>query len=150
VLTDAGLDAPGPLIRYVNPAFCRLSGYAAGELAGTSPRRLQGEATQPLVLRTLSRALRAGARFHGVVVNYRKTGERYFCEIDARLLLADDGSIARFIAFEREVVRPRGRPRDGALRFRPVVAEEGGCWRRRSGGWGVWGLATRKTVSINA
>jgi PAS domain S-box-containing protein len=90
VLTDAGLDAPGPLVRYVNPAFCRLSGYAADELVGMSPRRLQGEATQPLVLRTLSRSLRAGARFHGVLVNYRKGGERYFCEIDARPLVADE------------------------------------------------------------
>jgi PAS domain S-box-containing protein len=123
VLTGAALDAPGPLIRYVNPAFCRITGYAAGELIGTSPRRLQGAATQALALRAFSRAIRAGARFHGVLVNYRKGGERYFCEIDARPLVGDDGAVARFIAFEREVVRPRGRPRDGASRFRPVLPE---------------------------
>ena len=75
VVTDAALQQPGPVIRYVNPAFCRLTGYAAEELVGGNPRRLQGAATQPIVLRSLSRALHERRRFHGVVSNYRKSGE---------------------------------------------------------------------------
>jgi PAS domain S-box-containing protein len=124
VVTDPLLDAPGPILRYVNPAFCRITGYSAEELVGGSPRRLQGEATQRLTLRAFSRALRGGRRFHGVVVNYRKSGERYLCEIDARPLYGDGGSVARFIAFQREVVKPRGRPRENGLRYRPVLPEE--------------------------
>src|SRR5215207_1565467 len=102
VLTDATLDSPGPVIRYANPAFCRLTGYAAEDLLGRSPRMLQGKDTQPLTLRSVSRALRAGTRFHGVLANRRKSGEAYLCEIDVRPIDGHDG-VTGFIAFEREV-----------------------------------------------
>jgi PAS domain S-box-containing protein len=124
VLTDAALDSPGPVIRYANPAFCRLTGYAAEELLGRSPRMLQGKDTQPLTLRSLSRALRAGTRFHGVLANHRRSGEAYLCEIDVRPIDGHDG-VAGFIAFEREVVRSRGRPRDdGFGRFQPLLPQD--------------------------
>jgi PAS domain S-box-containing protein len=125
MLTEPALESPGPVIRYVNPAFCRLTGYEAGELIGGNPRILQGEATQPLTLRSLSRALHGGQRFHGVVSNYRKSGEHYLCEIDIRPVHGSQGAIDGFLAFGREVVRVRGRPReDGFGRFRPTLPED--------------------------
>jgi PAS domain S-box-containing protein len=125
VLTDAALDEPGPAIRYANPAFCRLSGYAAEDLVGRSPRLLQGPDTQALTLRGFSRAIRGGGRFHGVLSNYRRSGEAYLCEIDVRPIHNRHGTIEGFIAFEREVVRSRGRPRtDGFGRFRPVLPQD--------------------------
>jgi len=126
VFTDAALKRPGPGIRYVNPAFCRLTGYAAEELVGGDPRRLQGAATQPIVLRSLSRALHEGRRFHGVVSNYRKSGEHYLCEIDIRPIVAIGGEVEGFVAFEREVVRPRGRPRRGdeLSRYKAVLPDD--------------------------
>jgi PAS domain S-box-containing protein len=125
VLTEAVLEAPGPMIRYVNPAFCRLTGYAAEELVGNNPRILQGPDTQRLTLRRIARTLGAGSRFHGVVSNYRKSGEVYLCEIDVRPIRGNGGGLEGFIAFEREVVRPRGRPReDGLKRFRPLAGED--------------------------
>jgi PAS domain S-box-containing protein len=125
VVTDAALDNPGPVIRYVNPAFCRMTGYAAEDLVGRSPRMLQGRDTQVLTVRTLSRALRNGSRFHGVLANYRKSGEAYLCEIDVRPIHSRQGLLEGFIAFEREVVRPRGRPREEDFgRFRPLLPED--------------------------
>ena len=125
VVTDAALDSPGPVIRYANPAFCRLTGYAAEDLLGRSPRMLQGKDTQPLTLRSLSRALRAAARFHGVLANYRRSGEAYLCEIDVRPIHGMQGLLEGFIAFEREVIRPRGRPREEDFgRFKPVLPED--------------------------
>jgi PAS domain S-box-containing protein len=122
VLTDAALDSPGPTICYANPAFCRLTGYGSEELIGRSPRMLQGRDTQAMALRSLSRALRGSTRFHGVLVNYRKCGGSYLCEIDVRPIYGRDGTPERFVAFEREVVRARGRPREhGFSRFRPVL-----------------------------
>jgi PAS domain S-box-containing protein len=122
LLTDAALDSPGPTICYANPAFCRLTGYAAEELLGRSPRMLQGRDTQAMAVRSLSRALRGSARFHGVLANYRKSGESYLCEMDVRPIHCRNGTPERFVAFEREVVRARGRPREhGFSRFRPVL-----------------------------
>jgi PAS domain S-box-containing protein len=110
VLTDANPDQHGPIIRYVNPAFCVLTGYDCEDLVGTSARRFQGKATNALTVRGLLRALRSGKRFHGYLVRYRKSGQEYLCEIDVRPIVGSSGTIDYFIAFEREVRRRRGRP----------------------------------------
>ncbi|WP_211259515.1 PAS domain-containing protein [Belnapia moabensis] len=41
IITDPELDAPGPYIQYVNPAFTRLTGYAPHEVLGQTPRILR-------------------------------------------------------------------------------------------------------------
>lgn len=124
VLTDVDLERPGPTVLYANPAFARMSGYAVAEMLGTTPRLLQGPGTNPQQTRLIARKLRAEGRFHGVLENYRKSGEAYLCEIDVRRLLGEDGQPLAFLAFEREVVRRRGRPsHDPGGRYRPVAPE---------------------------
>jgi PAS domain S-box-containing protein len=121
VLTDVGLERPGPTVLYVNPAFARMTGYAGSEVVGNSPRLLQGPGTSRELTRLVTRKLRAEGRFHGVLENYRSSGEAYLCELDARALRGGNGQPLAFIAFEREVVRRRGRPsRDVAGRYTPV------------------------------
>ncbi|KQQ19501.1 histidine kinase [Methylobacterium sp. Leaf122] len=122
VLTDCDLERPGPTILYANPAFARMSGYAAAEVLGSSPRVLQGPGTNQQATRLVARTLSGGGRFHGVLENYRKDGEAYLCEIDVRPICGAEGRPVAFIAFEREVVRRRGRPSQGAAgRYRPVT-----------------------------
>lgn len=124
VMTDIDLERPGPTILYTNPAFARMSGYAAAEMLGASPRLLQGPGTSMQQTRMIARRLRAEGRFHGVLQNYRSSGEAYLCEIDVRPLLDGGGKPLAFLAFEREVVRRRGRPsRDPHGRYRPIVPE---------------------------
>lgn len=121
VVTDADLSWPGPRILYVNAAFLRMSGYAAPEVLAQTPRMMQGPGTSREGTRQVQRALRMDGRFLGRLQNYRKGGEAYLCEIDVRPILRLDRGIEAFIAFEREVVRRRGRPsRDGAGRYRSV------------------------------
>lgn len=110
VLTDAVFDKAGPTIRYANPAFCALTGFAREEIIGASPQQVQGKATSPLTIHTLCRALRAHTRFHGYVANYRKSGEAYLCELEVRPMIGRSGKVEHFIACEREVRRRRGRP----------------------------------------
>ena len=121
VLTDVDLERPGPTVLYVNPAFVRMSGYAGSEFVGNSPRLLQGPATRREFSQFVARRLRTEGRFHGVLENYRSSGEIYLCELDVRTIHGGDGHPLAFIAFEREVVRRRGRPsRNGAGRYTPV------------------------------
>ncbi len=110
VMTGPDLSAPGPIILHVNPAFERMAGYPASELIGRSPRMLQGPRTSLPVRRQLLHALTRGQRFHGTLTNYRKSGESYLCEIDVRPVFNAAGQIEAFVAFEREVIRRRGRP----------------------------------------
>lgn len=121
VLTDVDLEKPGPTVLYVNPAFARMSGYAETAVVGHSPRLLQGDGTRREITRQVGRKLRAEGRFHAVLENYRSSGEAYLCELDVRPLLDRDGQPLAFIAFEREVVRRRGRPsRDVSGRYAPA------------------------------
>jgi PAS domain S-box-containing protein len=122
VLTDVDLERPGPTVLYVNPAFARMSGHAETSIVGHSPRLLQGAGTKREITRHVARKLRAEGRFHAVLENYRSSGEAYLCELDVRPLLDRDGQPLAFIAFEREVVRRRGRPsRDVAGRYTPAA-----------------------------
>lgn len=122
VLTDVDLERPGPTVLYANPAFARMSGYAPAEVVGGTPRILQGPDTNREATRHLPRLLRAEGRFLGCLRNYRKGGEEYLCEIDVRPILGRDGVPQAFIAFEREVVRRRGRPtKGGTRRYCPTV-----------------------------
>jgi PAS domain S-box-containing protein len=113
VLTDADLDPPGPTILFVNSAFCRMTGYSPDEVIGRSPRILQGRGTNSMTSKALGRSLRAGAPFHGVITNYRSSGEEYLCEVNVEPLFSCSGELEGFFAFEREVKRRRGRPRTG-------------------------------------
>ena len=61
-------------IIYANAAFRRLTGYSASEVIGQTPRILQGPATDSEVISRLSAALRAGVKFEGRAINYRKDG----------------------------------------------------------------------------
>lgn len=109
VVTDGELRAPGPTIVYVNEAFERMSGYARSELLGRSPRMLQGEKTSLAARRLLARALRGGRRAKVVLVNYRKSGEAYRCELDVFPMVDANGALINAVALERELPRSPGR-----------------------------------------
>lgn len=45
LVTDTQLESPGPKILFVNPAFCKMTGYTKEDLIGKTPRILQGPLT---------------------------------------------------------------------------------------------------------
>lgn len=111
VVTDGELKAPGPTILYVNAAFEQMSGYDRKALLGRSPRMLQGERTSLVSRRQLARALREGRRTKVVLINYRKDGEAYRCEIEIFPILDAAGALINAVALERELPRAPGRRR---------------------------------------
>jgi PAS domain-containing protein len=57
LVTTTDLDAPGPSIVYVNPAFERMTGWSRADVLGKSPRILQGPNTDLRIFDDLSVAL---------------------------------------------------------------------------------------------
>lgn len=122
VITDARVQLPGPTIVYANAAFGTLTGRSLQEIIGLTPRFMQGRETRRLLLDKFAQALVAGERYHGYLTNYRASGEKYLVEIDCRPLRNEQGEVAYFLAFEREVTRRIGRPASGASgRYDPVI-----------------------------
>ena len=71
LITDA--TAAGKII-YANKAFKKLTGYDTAEVNGKSPRILQGVGTDKKVIKRLAVALKAGKKFEGKAINYKKDG----------------------------------------------------------------------------
>lgn len=125
VVTDAA-PRPGPYIVYVNPAFVRMSGYTAPEVDGRSPRMFHGKATERAIVQRMREAVASLRPVRGVVTNYRKEGQSYLCEIAIHPVWDGQGQLAHFLAFEREVLRRRGRPAADRGRFVPTDPSQSG------------------------
>ena len=109
VATDAGEGVAEPLIVYVNQAACDITGYAADELLGRSPKMLQGPSTDRAVMRRLREDLEAGRPFSGQTVNYRKDGTEFVMEWSISTVAGPDGRPRFFVAVQRDATLPARR-----------------------------------------
>lgn len=98
----APIDAPGPRIVFVNEAFTRMTGYDADEAIGNTPRMLQGPDTERDVLDDIRAALEANMPIRTEVLNYTKTGEKRYLELDIAPIFDADGNCQNFVAVQRD------------------------------------------------
>jgi len=100
LVTDA--SAKGRIV-YANKAFKKLTGYDPAEVVGKDPRMLQGPGTDRTVIERLSATLKAGGRFEGRAVNYKKDGTPFV--MNWRMFpLKEAGKIIAWVAIQREAV----------------------------------------------
>ncbi len=104
LITDASVEDPdGPRIVFTNAAFERITGYSAAEVMGRSPRLLQGPETSPGVLAEIRQALARGEPIRRELINYRKDGTTYWCDIDIVPVRNAEGKCSHYAAIERDV-----------------------------------------------
>jgi PAS domain S-box-containing protein/diguanylate cyclase (GGDEF)-like protein len=103
LIMDAGVDPPGPLIEFVNPAFTTMTGYPSEEAVGRSPRILQGPGTDRAVLDRQQRALEGGQVFEGEALNYRKNGSAFMLEWQVAPILDARGVTTHFVVLQRDI-----------------------------------------------
>lgn len=103
LITTDDVDWPGPTIVFVNRAMCEITGYAAEELVGMTPRILQGEGTQRQSLDRLKTDLAAGRPTCAELINYRKDGTPYDAEVEITSLLDPQGSRTNFVSIHRDI-----------------------------------------------
>ena len=104
MITEAEpFDHPGPKILYVNDAFVRLTGYSRAEAIGRTPRFLQGPKTQRDGLDRIRRALETHQPIREEVINYSKSGEEYWLELDIVHVADGTGRFTHIIAVERDI-----------------------------------------------
>lgn len=121
VLIDATL--PDHPVLYANPAFQRMTGYAAAELVGQSLRMLHGEVTTQPGLRRLRDAIVAGQGTRAVVQNFRKGGEPFWMDVQIVPIRGEGGVLTHWVSLHREA-EVRGAPDEpGTGRFRAMAPE---------------------------
>jgi PAS domain S-box-containing protein len=96
-------DDLGPEVVFVNHAFEKLTGYSQSEMLGKTPRILQGPDTNRTELARIKQALVRGEPVRAELINYSKSGEPYWIEVDMSPVLSVTGELTHFVAVERDI-----------------------------------------------
>ncbi len=96
-------DEPGPRIVFVNDAFERLTGYRREDVLGKSPRFLQGPLTDRSELDRIRVALKNRQPVRSELINYTRTGDPVWVEIDIVPVADAAGRHTHFVAVQRDI-----------------------------------------------
>ena len=94
-------------IRYVNPAFTRMTGYSAGEAIGQNTNVLKSGHQSADYYRDLWTTVVAGRTWHGELINRRKDGTLYAEEMTITPVRDLDDAVTNFIAIKHDVTDRR-------------------------------------------
>ncbi|MFC7736973.1 PAS domain S-box protein [Roseomonas sp. GCM10028921] len=108
VVTEAApIDKAGPRIVFVNDAFERRTGLAREQVYGQTPRILQGPGTQRAELDRIRASLAASRPVRAELINYTRTGEEFWTELDIQPVGDAEGRITHWVAVNREITERR-------------------------------------------
>jgi polar amino acid transport system substrate-binding protein len=89
-------------IEYVNPAFCRTTGYAMDEVIGHSTNLLNSGLQDRAFYTHMWQTLLQGHPWEGELSNRRKNGDAYPEQMTITPIL-QDGEIVHFVAIKRDI-----------------------------------------------
>lgn len=90
-------------IEYVNPAFERVTGYAAAEAIGETPRMLRSETQDDAFYERMWKTIRSGETWEATLTNRTKGGERYRCRQRIVPITDDRGELTHVAAIETDI-----------------------------------------------
>ena len=88
-------------ILFASNGIRKMNGYRPFEIIGKSPKLFQGELTSKKSRENIRKAIQNQLPFKEVIVNYKKDGTTYMCEIEAFPKFNKKGKLINYIAFER-------------------------------------------------
>ncbi|GGF01050.1 PAS domain-containing protein [Flavobacterium limi] len=88
-------------IIFASEGIAKMTGYTEKEILGKFPKMFQGPMTSALVLKEIRIAIEKQIPFEKTLLNYKKCGETYDCNINAFPVFNNKGNLSHFIAFEK-------------------------------------------------
>ncbi len=106
IITEAEpIENPGPKILYVNDSFTETTGYTKEDVYGKSPRILQGEKTDKSTLVEIKHALKNWQPIKCEVLNYKKSGEEFWVELDIKPVKNKNGWYTHWVSVQRDITK---------------------------------------------
>lgn len=96
------VTSPTGIIEYVNPSFCRITGYGKDEVIGKPSSIVKSGETPPETYQDIWRTISAGRSWRGELCNQRKNGTRYWENLTISPIRDEYGRINHFIAFKED------------------------------------------------
>jgi PAS domain S-box-containing protein len=90
-------------IQFVNPAFTRLTGYAAEEAIGATPRLLKSGVGNPQIYQELWKTILSGRVWRGELTSRRKDGSLYAQETTIAPVRSESGEISHFVGIQVDI-----------------------------------------------
>ncbi|MAU71226.1 MAG: histidine kinase [Pseudozobellia sp.] len=98
VITDPHLK-----IEFASNNIKQMTGYDPIEVVGKSPKLFQGKDTCKLTRERIAEAIENQQPFEETIINYKKNGSPYSCQIKGKPIFNMKGDLVNFIAFEKAV-----------------------------------------------
>jgi PAS domain S-box-containing protein len=95
------------VIRYANPAFCRMTGYKRKELVGKKIEILGKGPGDEAFYERIWRAINSGRAWSGCLTGKRKDGMLFDREVTVSPVKDDEGNVVEFVAVSRDVTKER-------------------------------------------
>lgn len=89
-------------IQWVNKGFAKMTGYPVSFSKGKTPKFLQGENSSISKLKRIRENIKKRIHFKETIVNYRKNGEAYGCNIEIYPLCNSNNKICHLLALDKE------------------------------------------------
>lgn len=88
-------------IVFATQGIYKMNGYNSFEIIGKSPKIFQGKLTTSESKNNVRMAIENQLPFKEVILNYKKDGSTYLCEIEAFPKFNKKGELINYIAFEK-------------------------------------------------
>ena len=91
-------------IEWVNESFEKLTEFNLNEVKGITPGRiLQGPETDPKTVKHMNDRLKNHEGFNVEIINYSKSGRKYWIQIEVQPILNSQSKLTNFIAVETDI-----------------------------------------------
>jgi len=97
------IDEPGPVIKFINPAFTRMTGYTAEDIIGQNPRILQGPKTDRKVLDKIRASLKGWQPIEVELINYDKQGEEFWVNFSLVPITDKTGQFTHWVSVQKDI-----------------------------------------------
>ncbi|WP_298553684.1 PAS domain-containing protein [uncultured Algibacter sp.] len=90
-------------IKWVNKGFTKMTGYPANSTKGKKPNFLQGKDSSENTKKAIRTHLKSGKHFKVQIINYKKNGTPYNCEIKIYQLKDERNKTTHLLALENQI-----------------------------------------------